>query len=82
VAQFFFNEKYDRTLAVTASRRPEIYGDLVKTSHKKNAPGKIKLDFENAKKFKNLLDKFIFNQYNVTVYIKGDFFSLFLRARM
>ena len=37
VTQFFFNEKYDRTLAVTASRRPEIYGDLVETGHKKIA---------------------------------------------
>ncbi len=37
VTQFFFNEKYDRTLAVTASRRPEIYGDLVEASYKEKA---------------------------------------------
>jgi predicted amidohydrolase len=34
MTQFFFNEKYDRTLAVTASRRPEIYGDLVESVYK------------------------------------------------
>ncbi|MDZ7290727.1 MAG: carbon-nitrogen hydrolase family protein [candidate division KSB1 bacterium] len=42
VTQFFFNEKYDRTLAVAASRRPEIYGDLVEASYKKIALRKIK----------------------------------------
>lgn len=41
VTQFFFNEKYDRTLAVTASRRPEIYGNLVETNLKENALQKI-----------------------------------------
>jgi predicted amidohydrolase len=41
VTQFFFNEKYDRTLAVTASRRPEIYGDLVKSGYKEIAMQKI-----------------------------------------
>ncbi len=41
VTQFFFNEKYDRTLAVTASRRPEIYGDLVENSPKENALQRI-----------------------------------------
>ncbi len=42
VTQFFFNEKYDRTLAVTASRRPEIYGDLVSSNYKVKALRKIK----------------------------------------
>jgi predicted amidohydrolase len=42
VTQFFFNEKYDRTLAVTASRRPEIYRDLAETSYKEKALQKIK----------------------------------------
>jgi predicted amidohydrolase len=42
VTPFFFNEKYDRSLAVTASRRPEIYGDLVEAGYKKNALKKIK----------------------------------------
>jgi len=37
VTQFFFNEKYDRSLAVAASRRPEIYGDLVDHKFKENA---------------------------------------------
>lgn len=41
VTQFFFNEKYDRTLAVTASRRPEIYGDLVESVHKEKALQKL-----------------------------------------
>ena len=43
VTQFFFNEKYDRTLAVTASRRPEIYQDLVDSSYKEEALRKINL---------------------------------------
>lgn len=42
VTQFYFHEKHDRTLAVTASRRPEIYGDIVEASYKKNALRKIK----------------------------------------
>jgi hypothetical protein len=41
VTQFFFEQKYDRTLAVTASRRPEIYGDLVESSYKERALRKI-----------------------------------------
>ncbi|MGH7598601.1 MAG: carbon-nitrogen hydrolase family protein, partial [bacterium] len=43
VTPFFFNEKYDRTLAVTASRRPEIYGDLVDANYKKKALRKIEV---------------------------------------
>ena len=34
---FYFNENLDRTLAVTASRRPEIYKELVSLHHKKKA---------------------------------------------
>lgn len=41
VTQFYFHEKHDRTLAVAASRRPEIYGDLVDASLKKSALQKI-----------------------------------------
>ncbi len=41
VTQFFFNDKYDRTLAVTASRRPEIYGDLVKYVYKEKVLQKL-----------------------------------------
>jgi predicted amidohydrolase len=37
ITPFYFNEKYDRTLAVTASRRPELYGDLVDEKAKKRA---------------------------------------------
>jgi len=37
ITPFYFNEKYDRTLAVTASRRPELYGDLVEEKAKKKA---------------------------------------------
>jgi hypothetical protein len=43
VTPFFFNEKYDRSLAVTASRRPEIYGDLVSSNYKERALRKIKV---------------------------------------
>jgi predicted amidohydrolase len=35
--QFFFNEKCDRTSAIMASRRPEIYHDLTEIAHKQNA---------------------------------------------
>jgi 5-aminopentanamidase len=31
VTHFFFEDKFDRTLAVCASRRPELYGDLAST---------------------------------------------------
>jgi predicted amidohydrolase len=33
VTQFYFDRAIDRTLAVTASRRPELYGDLTDTSY-------------------------------------------------
>jgi predicted amidohydrolase len=42
VTQFFFDEKYDRTLAVRASRRPEIYGELVSKKTKEQALWLIK----------------------------------------
>jgi predicted amidohydrolase len=41
VTQFFFEKKYDRTLAVAASRRPEIYGDLTDRRYKQNALQRI-----------------------------------------
>lgn len=41
VTQFFFNEKHDRTLAVTASRRPEIYQDLVNITYKEKTLQKL-----------------------------------------
>jgi predicted amidohydrolase len=37
ITSFFFDKKYDRTLAVTASRRPELYGDLVSPKIKESA---------------------------------------------
>ena len=37
VTPFYFNQKFDRTLAVTASRRPELYHDLVDEKAKKKA---------------------------------------------
>lgn len=37
ITPFYFNENLDRTLAVTASRRPELYGDLVEEKAKKKA---------------------------------------------
>ncbi len=42
VTPFYFNEKHDRTLAVTASRRPEIYGDLTDCSYKETALQRIR----------------------------------------
>jgi predicted amidohydrolase len=37
ITPFYFNENLDRTIAVTASRRPELYGDLVEEKTKKKA---------------------------------------------
>ena len=37
ITPFYFDKKYDRTLAVIASRRPEIYGDLVSPATKERA---------------------------------------------
>lgn len=37
ITSFYFDKKYDRTLAVIASRRPEIYGDLVNSAIKESA---------------------------------------------
>lgn len=34
VTPFFFEKKYDRTLAVRASRRPELYGALISTAER------------------------------------------------
>ena len=42
ITQFFFNEKHDRTLAVIASRRPELYGELVVEGAKKRALRKLR----------------------------------------
>ena len=41
VTEFFFTEKFDRTLAVAASRRPELYRDLADVRLKENALLKI-----------------------------------------
>ena len=50
ITPFFFNEKHDRTLAVTASRRPELYGDLVAEGAKKKALKQIKAEGVRRKK--------------------------------
>jgi hypothetical protein len=42
VTQFFFDRALDRTLAVTASRRPELYGDLTDISFAARAFRKIR----------------------------------------
>jgi predicted amidohydrolase len=42
ITPFFFNEKHDRTLAVTSSRRPELYGELVAEGAKKKALRKLR----------------------------------------
>ena len=42
ITNFYFDKKCDRTLAVTASRRPELYGDLVNHVAKKEALSKIR----------------------------------------
>lgn len=42
VTQFFFNEAYDRTTAVMASRRPELYYDLVDPRPKELALKRIR----------------------------------------
>ena len=41
ITQFFFEEKYERTLAVIASRRPDIYGELVERDFKEKALRKL-----------------------------------------
>ena len=42
ITQFFFNEAYDRTTAVMASRRPELYYDLVDPRPKELALKRIR----------------------------------------
>jgi predicted amidohydrolase len=37
ITSFFFNEKHDRSIAVAASRRPELYGDLADQKVKQKA---------------------------------------------
>jgi hypothetical protein len=52
ITPFYFNEKYDRTLAVTASRRPELYGDLVQEESKKEALKEIRKGARSKKREK------------------------------
>ncbi len=42
ITHFFFTEKFDRTIAVMASRRPEMYSELTKLSSKQNALRRLK----------------------------------------
>lgn len=39
---FYFNENLDRSLAVTASRRPEVYQELVSLHHKRKALNRLR----------------------------------------
>ena len=48
ITPFFFDKKYDRTLAVTASRRPELYGDMVNQAIKEKALKEITRREEQA----------------------------------
>lgn len=41
ITHFFFEHKYDRTLAVCASRRPELYKELVSTANRDEALEKL-----------------------------------------
>ncbi len=41
VTNFFFSQQLDRTLAVSASRRPELYSDLTNTNLKEHALRKV-----------------------------------------
>jgi predicted amidohydrolase len=52
ITNFFFDKKYDRTLAVTASRRPELYGDMVNQAIKDKALKRI-VAVERKKKVKS-----------------------------
>ena len=49
ITPFFFNKNYDRTLAVTASRRPELYGDMVNQAIKEKALKEVKRQEQVAK---------------------------------
>jgi predicted amidohydrolase len=49
ITPFYFNENHDRTLAVTASRRPELYGDLVEEKAKQKALREINKAVESGK---------------------------------
>jgi predicted amidohydrolase len=42
ITHFFFDHSYDRTLAVRASRRPELYHDLVLERHTQEALAELK----------------------------------------
>ncbi len=53
ITNFFFDKKYDRTLAVTASRRPELYGDMVKQAIKEKALKTIKAMERKKKKVRS-----------------------------
>ena len=57
VTLFFFNEKHDRALAVAASRRPELYGDLVDQKVKKTALLKIDKLAKEKRKIKKQCER-------------------------
>jgi predicted amidohydrolase len=55
ITPFFFDKKYDRTLAVTASRRPELYKDMVNQAIKEKALKMIKAIERKGKKTKKVV---------------------------
>jgi predicted amidohydrolase len=50
ITSFFFDQKHDRTLAVAASRRPELYSDMVSRKFKKKAMSAIKASEKKSKR--------------------------------
>jgi len=50
ISNFYFDKKLDRTLAVTASRRPELYGDLVNYKIRDKALREVKKRLATLKK--------------------------------
>jgi predicted amidohydrolase len=50
ITPFYFNKSYDRTLAVTASRRPTLYGDVVDEAIKRKALKTIKATEKRVEK--------------------------------
>ena len=53
ITPFYFNEKFDRTLAVSASRRPELYGDLLDLKLKSRALQEIAKAKRSSKKIRS-----------------------------
>lgn len=50
VTHFFFEHPFDRTLAVTASRRPELYGDLIDTNYRERALQRVRREHKSKER--------------------------------